>query len=110
VPSPWYSPDPPPVALRPFADEALGSWLGRLASRYRLSLEAFAERYEIELPWDATDVGWMLMPPLPETTLSRIARVVRMEIRDIEAIQMPASWAVDREDLPVCATCLFINR
>ena len=111
MPSLSYSQEePPPVALRPFADKSIGGWLGRLASRYRVSLELFALRYGIDLPWDATNVGWMLMPPLPKPTLGQIARVVRMSVSDIEAIQTPASWAVNRWELPVCATCLFINR
>jgi hypothetical protein len=72
--SPSPSLSPLPVAPRPFPGESMGGWLGRLASRYRLPLKRFATYYGLELPLATTKVGWLLLPPLPERTLKRIAR------------------------------------
>ena len=40
---------PWPVAPRPFDDEAFGSWLGRLASRYRIGVDDLVRAAGIEL-------------------------------------------------------------
>jgi hypothetical protein len=87
----------------------MGGWLGRLASRYRLPLNRFAEHYGLELPLTATRAGWLLLPPLPERTLKQIARVVRTSIALLDAIQTPAAWITRRQCLPVCGACLFVN-
>ena len=107
--SPSPSLSPLPVAPRPFPGESMGGWLGRLASRYRLPLKRFAEHYGLELPLNATRVGWLLLPPLPERTLKQIARVVRISTELLNGIQTPPAWITRRQWLPVCGACLFVN-
>ena len=74
-----------------------------------MSLEALAERYRLDLPIAASNVGWMLMPRLPMPTIQQIARITRMLAADIEAIQTPADWLSIRDELFVCPACLFMN-
>ncbi|MCC8396840.1 hypothetical protein LJ656_30080 [Paraburkholderia sp. MMS20-SJTR3] len=92
---------PWPVAHRPFDEEAFGSWLGRIASRYALSI---AQLWEISQPGRfpaLTNAGWILFAPLPEDTLKIFATLARVEIGHLVRIQTPSDWMIDRAQLPV---------
>ena len=101
---------PWPIAPRPFPDEAMGSWFGRLAARYRMSVTEFAEQNDITLPKLQPTVGWLLMPPLDDESMDRIAELARLSRDKIEAIQTPSEWITQRWYFSLCPTCLFLNR
>jgi len=101
--------EPLPVAPRPFPDESMGSWLGRLAARYWMPLAPFAEALRIVLPLKTTNLGWFLMPALSARTLRALARVARLPIERLEALELPPAWCHDRSSLSVCPGCLFVN-
>lgn len=100
---------PWPVAPRPFPDEAMGSWFGRLAARYRMSVAEFALQNDIKLPKLTAYVGWLLMPPLSQASVDRIAELARLSPERIQAIQTPSEWITHRWKLPLCPICLFLN-
>ena len=99
-----------PIAPRPFVEEAMGSWLGRLAARYRMDVWEFAQHNDLELPAAYTNVGWLLMPPLAPTTVKRLALLARIPAELIESIQTPAEWISNRKQVLFCINCLFLNR
>ena len=101
---------PWPIAPRPFPDEAMGSWFGRLAARYHMSVSDFAKHNDIKLPTLERSVGWLLMPPLADKAIDRIAELARLSRDRIDAIQTPGEWITYRLKLSSCPICLFLNR
>jgi hypothetical protein len=101
--APW------PVAPRPFSEESMGSWLGRLAARYHMEVMQFGHINDLALPTPNPTVGWLLMPPLPEATIDRLAKLGRVSRERIEQMQTPTHWIRARTALPYCSTCLFLN-
>ena len=101
---------PWPVALRPFPEEAMGSWLGRLAAFYQMSMKDFDRTNDLSLPWYRPNIGWLLMPPLASYTVERLSLLARISPDVIEAIQTPVEWITYRTSLPFCVNCLFLNR
>jgi hypothetical protein len=51
----------------------------------------------------------LVQPPIADTTLSRLARLARLEERRPREIQTPAAWATARRTHVYCARCLFVN-
>ena len=88
----------------------MGSWLGRLAARYRMDVWEIAQQNNLELPAVYSNVGWLLMPPLAPKTVKRLALLARMPAELIASIQTPAEWISNRKQVPFCINCLFLNR
>nr|WP_165106198.1 TniQ family protein [Caballeronia sp. SBC2] len=100
---------PWPFAPRPFDEEAFGSWFGRIASRYQLSvIEAWKINQLGTFP-TLTNTGWILFPSVPESTLDVLATLARLDTDRLMRIQTPSDWIVDRPDLPYCFKCLVLN-
>ncbi|WP_186143624.1 TniQ family protein [Burkholderia gladioli] len=100
---------PWPVAPRPFPEEAFGSWLGRVASRYQLDI---AKLWDISglgsLP-ALSNAGWILFPPLQPDALTILSGLARLHEDQLAQIQTPAEWIFDRPYLPYCFRCLVLN-
>ncbi|WP_407830811.1 TniQ family protein [Verminephrobacter eiseniae] len=97
-----------PVAPRPFADEILGGWIGRLAGRYRMSVSEFAAVHALELGLES-GAGWLLIPALQPETLTRIAVLTRIEEARIAEVKAPVSWIIWRTHFVYCPRCVFLN-
>ena len=80
---------PWPLAPRPFPEEAMGGWLGRLAARYRMRLDEFVKRAGVDCDLAITNVGWLLAPPLTATAIDQLARQTRCDADRIPALQTP---------------------
>ncbi|MEI6003433.1 TniQ family protein [Paraburkholderia bengalensis] len=100
---------PWPYAPRPFDDEAFGSWFGRVASRYQVTVEMAWEINGLGPLPALTSVGWILFAPLDESALDKLAALARIDAATIASIQTPDSWMVARRRLPFCFRCLVIN-
>jgi hypothetical protein len=87
----------------------MGGWLGRLAARYRMRVEEFAEGAGVDCDLAPTNVGWLLAPPLSARAIERLALQTRCAADRIRALQTPPEWLSDRSHLPYCFTCLFVN-
>jgi TniQ len=98
-----------PVAPRPFPEEAMGSWIGRVAARYRVSVEQLCGDGGIELDTSG-DLGWLMPVQLPSEQLRRLARLARLDPRRLSTIEAPSSWRRDRIWAFYCATCVFLNQ
>ncbi|MFM0084425.1 TniQ family protein [Paraburkholderia sediminicola] len=100
---------PWPVAPRPFDEEAFGSWFGRIASRYQLSVIQAWEINQLGTFPPLTNAGWILFTPVPESTLKILATLARLDVDRLTRIQTPSDWMVDRPNLPYCFRCLVLN-
>ena len=101
--APW------PVSPRPFFDETMGSWLGRVAGRYRISVAQLNADYLLQLPLTTTRAGWLVMPPINPKALHRLATLARINVRQLEAIQIPGYWIQHERRYWFCKQCLNRN-
>lgn len=100
---------PWPITPRPFYEEAFGSWLGRVAARYQLSIVMLWEMSSSEpLPALGT-AGWILFPPISNSALRRFAALARLDEQRLRHIQTPSTWLSDRRCMPYCFRCLVLN-
>jgi len=94
---------------RPFSEEAFGSWLGRVASRYQMSVAQIWDFSQLGTFPALSNIGWILFPPLPEGTLATLSAVTRLNPNRLARIQTPSDWLPDRTHLPYCFRCLVVN-
>ena len=95
-----------PVVPRPFADEAFGGWLGRLAGRYRMTVDELAQIAQLRLNLDHGT--WLSMPLPRRDDICRLAKLCRMEPAALFALS--DAPAEDRNTgFGYCHTCLFLN-
>lgn len=103
-------PDRPwPVAPRPFADEPLGGWLGRVAARYRLGVWQLCEAYGLDTGTTDSSMGWLLLPPQPARNIEALAMLARLDVRTLESMQTPVQWPLARRLAAYFPRCLFLN-
>ena len=62
---------PLPCAVRPFVDEVFGSWVGRLASQYRMSVHDLDSEYALGLA-RGRSLGWLAAGPQSSRTLDAL--------------------------------------
>ena len=101
------SPDAPwPIASRLFADEAFGSWFGRLAARYRMTVDELAETARLEL--DPGQVAWLSLPRPRRDDIDRLAKLCRIEPATL--LRLDHAYPEDPgATFLYCHTCLFLN-
>jgi hypothetical protein len=100
---------PWPVAPRPFMDECMGSWIGRIAAYYKLSVEQLNADYDLRLDLTATLVGWLMLPPIGSAALRHLAEIARINVQRLQEIQTPAHWVSNCHSCCYCEKCLFLN-
>jgi hypothetical protein len=93
---------PWPVAQRPFSEEAFGSWPGRIATRYQISVGMLWETSTgLHLP-NFGNAGWILFPPVSASPLDQLSQLARVSEGRLAAIQTPREWMADRRYLVYC--------
>ncbi|EKS71800.1 TniQ family protein [Caballeronia zhejiangensis] len=100
---------PWPFAPRPFDDEAFGSWFGRVASRYRLSIDRMWVANQLGPLPSLTNAGWILFAPVDNRVLDTLAELARLDIARLAHIQTRTDWMIPRRHLPYCFRCLVLN-
>ena len=98
-----------PVAPRPFYEEAFGSWLGRVAARYQVSVGALWEISVSEEMPVLGSAGWILFPTISPFTLQQFATLARLDVARLSHIQTPPAWLADRRCMPYCFRCFVLN-
>jgi len=106
--SPINSQRPLPFAPRPFEAEVLGGWIGRIASRYRMSVPAFATACELDLQMP-DGCEWLLMRKLKPQMVVRLAALTRISVERIHDIPVAPPWEGPRPYFFYCARCVFLN-
>lgn len=101
---------PWPVAPRPFLDEPLGGWLGRVAARYRMGVEQLAAEQGLQIEAGEGGGTWLLWPGQRSETLQHLAALARLDMTQLERLQIPQAWSSDgNRFLPYCHRCLVLN-
>ena len=100
---------PWPVAPRPFADEPLGGWLGRVASAYRVTVAQLWSDAGLTGMLPQCCAGWLLIAGLRAEDRRRLAALARLDASVLEAIEPAAAWADNRTRLSYCFACLVLN-
>lgn len=100
---------PLPVAPRPFDQELLGGWIGRIAARYRMTVDEFAVQTGIELDGYNGGAGWLLLPPQPAGSLQLLADIACLDVAALKAIEIPENWTYARRSYLYCPRCVFLN-
>ena len=98
---------PLPCAVRPFAAEALGSWIGRLAGRYQMTVEELDLAFCIGLANDAR-LQWLAPGPISDSALETLTHVARIDGAALLALDTPRDWA-DATHARYCPRCVFVN-
>ena len=98
---------PLPFAPRPFADEALGSWIGRVAGRYRMNVTQLDTDYELRLGL-TTGLFWLVPAVLSPVTLERLCALTRLPTASIAELTS-ANWLGKMRGAPYCSRCVFLN-
>jgi hypothetical protein len=91
---------------RPFVDEAFGSWFGRVAARYRITVGELATAGGLHLDLGRDDRDWLISQPPQQPALARLCHLCALPQGAIEAMRAttpagPRLW--------YCFNCLFMN-
>lgn len=86
----------------------LGGWIGRVAARYRMSVEEFAAAHELDLQTGVV-AGWLLMPALRERSVDAVAALTRISKARIKGIDVPPAWTGAQHYFCYCPRCVFLN-
>lgn len=98
---------PWPCVPRPFADEAFGSWIGRVAGRYRISVDELAQAAGVFLDFGAECSTWLIASPPAESELDRLSRVSGISTARLAA--MRSATSLTTRVFRYCFHCLFLN-
>lgn len=103
--------EPPawPVAPRPFAVEPIGGWLGRVAARYRMSVDELALLYDLELAFNRPGNNWLLVGRIGGPTIDRLSKLARVDPTSLDAMQGLPAGPRPSTQLAYCPSCLFLN-
>lgn len=56
----------------------MGSWLGRVAARYRMGVAELSDEFGLQLNVNAACAGWLALPAVEDKTLAQLARLARL--------------------------------
>ena len=75
-----------------------------------MSVRRLCDEYDLELDIDTSRAGWLVLPPMPDSIVSQLARLARLDEGRLHEIQTPIGWtAATRRTHIYCAHCLFMN-
>ena len=98
---------PWPVAPRPFDDEAFGSWLGRVAARYRIGVDDLVRAAGVEFDIDIDVCRWLATPAPTERVAERLGQLCRLSPATL--MQMLPTGRAERSTMAYCYQCLIMN-
>ena len=100
---------PLPLVKRPFPEEPLGGWLGRLAGFYKMGIDELAWNLGLNLGLDDGCHDWLILPQQSPENLDRIGHLTRIDPEVLRALEVDKSWNAARHQYRFCRTCLFVN-
>lgn len=108
-PAPRIEIRPWPYAPRPFDDEALGSWIGRVAAHYRMGVHELLDDSGIADGPRLLPPVWLDPRQIGDEALARLAACARVSAESLSALRTPSYWTPAGDHLRYCARCLFLN-
>ena len=94
-----------PWAPRPFEGEALGSWVGRLAAVYGMTVDEFAAYAGLTVDLSGSGANWLAVPGISLGDRQRLSALCRLPVGDL-----PAPCKADKPArLAYCHRCLYLN-
>lgn len=88
--------------------EPIGSWVGRVAARYRMTVHELAQTYGLDIPFDRQANTWLLVSAMGGTTIEKLARLARVDAAVLVSIQEVQDESL-LQRLAYCRQCLFLN-
>lgn len=100
--------NPLPMAPRPFPDEALGSWIGRLAALYRISVCQLDATFRLRLNLDGP-MAWLCPVPAPPELAERLAALTHLPSAVVGLLVDTACVLQGPAAAHYCHLCVFLN-
>ena len=100
---------PLPYACRPFPEEPLGGWLGRISGYYHMGIDELAAEFDVDFGLDEECRDWLSLPSQPEINLERIGYLTHSSPKDLRALEVNERWGRAAGAYRFCRTCLFVN-
>ena len=98
---------PLPFAPRAFPDEALGSWIGRLAARYRIGVSQLDADYDLGLDLSGP-LAWLSPATMSWGSLERLRWLARFPVAAMSGLAVEPA-AVKGKGTWYCRRCVFLN-
>ena len=92
---------------KPLPDEALGSWLGRAAARYRIGVDELIAASGLEVDIGEQACTWLAAVPKGEGAIRRLCHISRLAQVDVLRMLTPKRLYADV--FPCCYRCLVLN-
>ncbi len=100
---------PWPLVPRPFADEALGSWFGRIASRFHMNVNELAAAGQLTLDFGEQCCEWLLLRPLNSADSARLSFLSGIGEENLPRPYVGPATARRQTQLAFCERCLWLN-
>ena len=100
---------PLPFVPRPFVEEPLGGWLGRIAGFYRMDIDELSAELGVDLGLPSRCRDWLFLPPQPLESLTRIGYLTHTAPTALRALEVDESWRTSPSRYWFCRSCLFVN-
>lgn len=97
-----------PVAPRPFDDEAFGSWFGRVAAKYGISVLELAESARVGIDIGDSAGTWLAAAVPGTSAVRRLAQLCRMPAAELRRLRPEASEGLTKR-FYYCYRCLYLN-
>lgn len=92
---------------RPQHDEAFGSWLGRVAARYRIGVDELIKAAGIEVDIGERANAWLAAMPIGEGSIRRLCSLSRLSQGDL--VRTLPNRPLRTSVFPCCFPCLMLN-
>lgn len=96
-----------PATPRPQHDEAFGSWLGRVAARYRIGVDELISAAAVEVDIGERASTWLAAVPKGEGAFLRLCSIAGLAQQDL--LRMLPGERLRAEVFPCCYRCLILN-
>jgi hypothetical protein len=96
-----------PTTPRPLPNEAFGSWLGRVAARYRIGIDDLIATSGVDVDIGEQASSWLAAVPRSDGTIDRLCSISRLSQPDI--MRMLTGQRLRTDIFPSCHRCLMLN-
>jgi len=96
-----------PAVPMPMPQEVFGSWLGRVAARFRIGVDDLLVAGELDIDVGQGAQRWLAAKPRHVQALVRLGQLARLRVADMESM---LAFTADRPgNYRCCYRCLVLN-